>query len=161
MLETPAFWVAVAFLILVGLIAKPAGKAVLKALDTRTERIRATLDDATKLREEAQHLLADYQRKQRDAAKEIDDLVASAQAEAKNLADEATAKMEEALRRREQLARDKIAQAEAEALQQVRDTAIDLAIAATRRLMAERLDEQAAARLVDDAIAEIPARLRH
>lgn len=161
MLESPTFWVAVSFLILVGLIAKPAGKAIIKALDDRTERIRATLDDATKLREEAQHLLADYQRKQRDAAKEIDDLIASAQAESRNLAAEATAKMEEALRRREQLARDKIAQAEAEALQQVRDTAIDLAIAATRRLMAERLDEQAAARLVDDAIAEIPARLRH
>lgn len=161
MLESPTFWVAVSFLILVGLIAKPAGKAIIKALDDRTERIRATLDDATKLREEAQHLLADYQRKQRDAAKEIDDLIASAQAEAKNLAAEAAVKMEEALRRREQLARDKIAQAEAEALQQVRDTAIDLAIAATRRLMAERLDEQAAARLVDDAIAEIPARLRH
>lgn len=161
MLESPTFWVAVSFLILVGLIAKPAGKAVIKALDDRTERIRATLDDATKLREEAQHLLADYQRKQRDAAKEIDDLIASAQAEAKNLAAEAAVKMEETLRRREQLARDKIAQAEAEALQQVRDTAIDLAIAATRRLMTERLDEQAAARLVDDAIAEIPARLRH
>ncbi len=161
MLESPTFWVAVSFLILVGLIAKPAGKAIIKALDDRTERIRATLDDATKLREEAQHLLADYQRKQRDAAKEIDDLIASAQAEAKNLAAEAAVKMEETLRRREQLARDKIAQAEAEALQQVRDTAIDLAIAATRRLMTERLDEQAAARLVDDAIAEIPARLRH
>ncbi len=161
MLESPTFWVAVSFLILVGLIAKPAGKAIIKALDDRTERVRATLDDATKLREEAQHLLADYQRKQRDAAKEIDDLIASAQAEAKNLAAEAAVKMEETLRRREQLARDKIAQAEAEALQQVRDTAIDLAIAATRRLMTERLDEQAAARLVDDAIAEIPARLRH
>lgn len=161
MFESPTFWVAVAFLILVGLIAKPAGKAVLKALDARTDRIRATLDDATELREEAQHLLADYQRKQRDAAKEIDDLIASAQAESRNLAAEATAKMEEALRRREQLARDKIAQAEAEALQQVRDTAIDLAIAATRRLMADRLDEQAAARLVDNAIAEIPTRLRH
>lgn len=161
MLESPTFWVAVSFLILVGLIAKPAGKAIIKALDDRTERIRATLDDATKLREEAQHLLADYQRKQRDAAKEIDDLIASAQAEAKNLAAEAAVKMEETLRRREQLARDKIAQAEAEALQQVRDTAIDLAIAATRRLMTERLDEQAAARMVDDAIAEIPARLRH
>ena len=161
MFETPEFWVAVGFLILVALIVKPATKAATAALDARTERIRTALDDATKLREEAQHLLADYQRKQRDAAKEIDELVASAQAEAKNLAAEAAAKMEDSLGRREQLARDKIAQAEAEALQQVRDTAIDLAIAATQRLMADRLDQQAATRLVDDAIAEIPARLGH
>ncbi len=160
MFETPEFWVAVAFLILVGLIAKPVAKAATAALDGRTERIRKVLDDATRLREEAQHLLADYQRKQRDAAKEIDELIAAAEAEAKNIAAETTAKMEDSLRRREQLALDKIAQAEAEALQQVRDTAIDLAIAATRRLLSERLDEQAAARLVDDAIDELPARIR-
>jgi len=160
MFHSPEFWVAVGFLILVALIVKPAAKAITTALDARTERIRASLDEAAKLREEAQHLLADYQRKQRDAAREIDELVAGAEAEARNLATEAASRLEESLARREQLARDKIAQAEAEALQQVRDTAIDLAIAATRRLMAERIDQQAAARLIDDSIAELPARIR-
>jgi len=161
MLHSPEFWVAVGFLILVALIVKPAAKAITAALDGRIERIRGTIDDAANLREEAQHLLADYQRKQRDAAKEIDALIAGAEAEAKNLAAEAAARVEDALRRREQLAQEKIAQAEAEALHQVRDTAIDLAIAATRRLLAERLDAQAAARIADAAIAELPARLRH
>ena len=160
MFQSPEFWVAVGFLILVALIVKPAAKAITAALDARTERIRASLDDATQLREEAQRLLTDYQRKQRDAAREIDELVASAEAEAKNLAKEAAARLEESLARREQLARDKIAQAEAEALQQVRNTAIDLAIAATQRLMAERIDQQAAARLIDESIAELPSRIR-
>jgi len=160
MFHSPEFWVAVGFLILIALIVKPAARAITKALDARAERIRNALEDAARLREEAHHLLADYQRKQRDAAREIDELIASAEAEAKNLSAEAAARLEDSLRRREQLARDKIAQAEAEALQQVRDTAIDLAIAATRRLMAERIDARAAARLIDDSIAELPARIR-
>jgi len=160
MFHSPEFWVAVGFLILIALIVKPAARAITKALDARAERIRNALEDAARLREEAHHLLADYQRKQRDAAREIDELIASAEAEAKNLSAEAAARLEDSLKRREQLARDKIAQAEAEALQQVRDTAIDLAIAATRRLMAERIDARAAARLIDDSIAELPARIR-
>lgn len=161
MFHSPEFWVAVGFLILIALIVKPATRAIISGLDARIERIRSSIDDAAKLREEAQHLLADYQRKQRDAAKEIDELIAGAEAEAKTLATETAAKTEAALRRREELAKEKIAQAEAEALQQVRDTAIDLAIAATQRLLAERLDEAATARLTEDAIAELPARLRN
>ena len=140
MLATPEFWVAVAFVILVAAIARPLYRAVVGGLDARTERIRHTLDEATRLREEAQHLLAEYQRKQRDAARECEEIVAHTEAEAKRFTEEAAARLEATLARREQLAIDKIAQTEAEAVQEVRVATVDIAIAATRRLLAQRTD---------------------
>ena len=156
---TPELWVAVGFVILIAVIARPLAKALTAGLDARAERIRASLDEATRLREEAQHMLAEYQRKQRDAAKEVEALLAHARDEAERNARDADAKLEAALQRREQMAMDKIAQAEADALQQVRDTTVDVVIAATRTLIEKRLDEAGAARLVDDAIKELPNKL--
>ncbi len=159
MLATPDFWVAVAFIILVAAIARPLVRAIVGGLDARTERIRHALDEATRLREEAQQLLAEYQRKQRDAARECEQIVAHAEAEAKRFAEEAAARLEASLARNEQRAIDKIAQTEAEAVQEVRAATVDIAIAATRRLLARRLDQAAGARLLDAAIAELPAKL--
>jgi F-type H+-transporting ATPase subunit b len=156
---TPELWVAVGFLILMAAAAKPLSKALTAGLDSRASRIRATLDDAARLREEAQHLLAEYQRKQREAAKECEALVARAREEAERARSDAEAKLEESLARRERMAIDKIAQAESEAAQMVRDTTVDIAVAATRRLIAARLDGAAASRMVDDAIAELPGKL--
>lgn len=159
MLQTPEFWVAVGFIVLVVVIAKPAARAMVAGLDSRAERIRRSLDEATALREEAQHLLAEYQRKQRDATREIDDMLAHARAEAERNSRSAAEALEAALKRREQLAMDKIAQAESDAVQAVRDTAVDIAIAATRKLLTDRLDGRAAAALLDRAIAELPQKL--
>lgn len=159
MLQTPEFWVAVGFIVLVAAIVKPAYRVMIGGLDARAERIRKSLDEAAGLREEAQHLLAEYQRKQRDAAKEIDDMLAHARAEAERSSKTAAEALEASLRRREQLAMDKIAQAEADAIQAVRNTAVDIAIAATRRLLADRLDGVAAAALIDRSIAELPQKL--
>lgn len=156
---TPELWVAVGFVILVIAIARPLAKAFTAGLDARTQRIRESLDEATRLREEAQHMLAEYQRKQRDATKEVEALIAHARDEAERNTREANAKLEIALRRREQMAMDKIAQAEAEALNQVRNLTVDIAIAATRDLITQRLDQAGAARLVNDAIAELPRKL--
>lgn len=158
-LGTPEFWVAIGFIILVVAIAKPAFRTVTSGLDDRSERIRTSLDDAARLREEAQHLLAEYQRKQRDASKEIDELLASARAEAERASENAKATLEASLKRREQLAIDKVAQAEADALQAVRNTAVDVAIAATRQLLSNNLDPASNAGLVDRAIAELPQKL--
>lgn len=158
-IHTPEFWVAVGFIVLVVAIAKPAARAMVAALDGRTERIRKTLDEAAALREEAQHLLAEYQRKQRDATREIDDILAHARNEAERNGRTATEALETSLRRREQLAMDKIAQAEADALQAVRNAAVDIAIAATRKLLADRMDGAASAALIDRAIAELPQKL--
>lgn len=159
MLQSPEFWVAVAFVILIGVIAKPVWKTITSSLDSRADRIRESLDDAMKLREEAQHLLAEYQRKQRDAAKECEEIIVSAEAQAARLATEAGEKLEQALARREQLAIDKIAQAEAEALEQVRDTTVNIAIAATRSILEQRIDAQTGKILVDRTIAELATKL--
>jgi F-type H+-transporting ATPase subunit b len=159
-LHTPEFWVAVGFLVLVGFLARPATRMITASLDARAERIREALNEATRLREEAQHLLVDYQRKQRDAQKEVDAITAAARAEAERMAHDAAEKLEDSLRRREQLAKDKIAQAEAEALQSVREFAIDVAVAATRGVLAEKLDSGRQTALIDQAIAELPDRLQ-
>ncbi len=159
MLHTPEFWVAVAFIGLVAAIAKPLYGVITGGLDSRAEKIRNSLDEAKQLHEEAQRLLAEYQRKQRNAAKECDEIIAHAETEARRFAEDAAAKLEASLKRREQLAIDKIAQAEAEAIQDVRNVTVDIAISATRKLLAQRMGEAAGGRLIDDAIAELPAKL--
>ena len=159
MLSTPEFWVAVGFILLVGVIAKPLYRVITGGLDSRADKIRNSLDEAKQLREEAQHLLAEYQRKQRDAAKECEDIIAHAETEAGRFAEHAAAKLEASLKRREQLAIDKIAQTETEAIQEVRNAAVDIAVSATRKLLAQRMDETAGGRLIDAAIAELPAKL--
>ncbi|MBK19855.1 MAG: F0F1 ATP synthase subunit B [Rhodospirillaceae bacterium] len=158
-LQTPEFWVAAGFLLLIAILAKPAWKAITTSLDDRADKIKASLDEAASLREEVQHLLADYQRKQREATREVDEMLANAQAEAERTAQEAAEALEESLKRREQLAMDKISQAEADAMQAVRNTAIDVAVAATQRILNEKLDDAAAAQLIDNAIAELPGKL--
>ena len=158
-IQTPEFWVACGFIVLVLAIAKKGWGAIRDGLDSRAERIRTSLDDAAKLREEAQHLLAEYQRKQRDAAKEIDELMAAARAEAERATAHAKEMLDESLARREQLALDKIAQTEADALLAVRNAAVDIAIAATRNILTTRMDAAASTALVDRAIAELPQKL--
>jgi F-type H+-transporting ATPase subunit b len=117
------------------------------------------LDEAEKLREDAQSLLAEYQRKQHAAAEEAEGIVAQAKVESKRIHEQAEADLEQALKRREQQALERIAQAEAEALTAVRNQAVDLALAASRRLLADNLDEARAARLVDEAIKVLPDKL--
>ncbi len=159
LLHSPEFWVAVGFVILMAAIAKPIGKAFAAMLDARSERIRATLDEATQLREEAQHLLVEHQRKQRNAVQETEAMLAKAKEESERLAAEAAANLEITLRRREEMAHEKIARAEAEALQQVREIAVDVAVAAARKLIAEKLDDGRRSTLVDAAISELPDKL--
>lgn len=118
LLHSPEFWVAIGFIILVGAIAKPMSKALTSVLDARTTRIKQTLDEAAQLREEAQHLLAEHQRMQRNAMRETDELIAKAKAESERSVAEAMGSLEIALQRREEMAHEKITRAESEALQQ-------------------------------------------
>ena len=162
MLQTPTFWVAVAFVILMAVLvfaAKPLWKGAIAGLDARSAAIAAALEEAKRLHEEAQRLLAEYQRKQRDSAAECEALVAAARTEAERFAAEAAVKLQVALERRRQLAVEKIAQAEAEALLQVRHATVEVAVEATRRLLAGRMDPSASQALVDDAIRELPDKL--
>lgn len=157
LIQSPEFWVAIGFVILIGVMAwLKVGNMIGSALDARAAKIKANLDEAAELREEAQHLLAEYQRKQRDAIKEMEEMLARARDEAKHLADEAAQNLEAAMARREEMARDKIAQAEAEAIREVREIAIDVALAAAQKLITDGLNEARANQLLDAAIAELP-----
>jgi F-type H+-transporting ATPase subunit b len=155
---TREFWVTIAFVIFVVATARPIWRALATALDARAARIKAEIDEAAKLREEAKSLLASYQRKQREAAREAAEIVARAKAEAESMRRKAADDLAATLQRREQMAMDRISQAEVQALQQVRNAAVDVAAAATRKLLAERLDPERAAKLIDQALGELPAR---
>ena len=158
--ENVIFWIAVAFILLFVLFGKKVFATITSSLDNRAEIIRDEIDEAARLREEAQEILASYQRKQHEAAKEAEAIVERARAEADRLAEKAAFYLEESLKRRERQAMDRIAQAETRAMKEVRESAVDLAIFATRKFLADNLSDAKTNALVDDAIKEIPNRLR-
>jgi F-type H+-transporting ATPase subunit b len=157
--RTPEFWVAVAFVIFVVLVVWKARGIVTGMLDQRAETIRKQIDEAETLRREAQDLLADYQRKQSEAYKEAEGIIAQARAEAERMKVKALADLEIAIKVRERQAMDRIAHAEAQAAADVRNAAVDAAIAATHALLKDRLAAGQGGELVDQAIAELPKRL--
>lgn len=153
------FWVAMAFFAVVGLSFRRVGGAIVAGLDMRSQKIKARIDEAYRLREESQEMLATYQRKQEAAMHEAEEILAHARAEAQRLSEQAARDLDEQLKRREQQALDRIAQAEAQALREVRGQAVDIAIAATRRVIAESLTKTQANALVDSAIKDLPDQL--
>jgi F-type H+-transporting ATPase subunit b len=160
MLKEPEFWVAVAFVIFVGvLIYVGAHKKIIEALDQRSARIKSELDEARRLREEAGKLLTDYQQKQREAEREAEAIVAEAKAEAERVAAEARGKMEEFVARRTKLAETKIGQAEAQALADVRAAAADAAVAAAEKILRETAKGKIADDLIARSIADVKAKL--
>ena len=155
----PELSVAIAFVLALVLVGKRAWATLAGMLDARALKIKTELDQAAKLRDEAQRALASFQRKQRDALQEAAAIVKHAKEEAERYAEKAKRDLDAALERRERLASEKIALAEAKALAEVRDTAIDVAIGAARQVIAEGLGAQQSAALVDQAIADLPRRL--
>ena len=153
------FWVALAFLILVAAVARPIFRTVTTGLDSRADSIRNQIEEAQRLREEAQELLATYERKQRDAVKETERLIEQAHSEAKVFSERATEDLERSLKRREQMALDRIAQAEAAAVSEVRGIAIEIAMEATRRALEDQMTAKKANALIDAAIKELPEKL--
>jgi F-type H+-transporting ATPase subunit b len=154
------FWVAVAFVIFVGVLGYlQAHKRLVKSIDDRRERIKAELDEARRLKAEAEALLATYRRKQQDAEREAETIVASAKAEAERLAAEAEAKVEEFVARRTKMAESKIAQAEAQAVADVRSGAAELAVAAAERILARTVKDKVADDLLAKGIADFRAKL--
>ena len=150
------FWVGAAFVLFVGILVYLKVPGMLTgALDERARNISNDLDQARELREEAQVLLATYQRKQRDALKEAEEIIAHAKEEAMREAEQAEKKLEEAIARRQQAALNKIALAEAQAENEVRDTAIEIAIAAATAVVAQQVRGDRADALVDTAIQEL------
>ena len=159
LIHDPEFWVAIVFVLVVILAYPRVKKAMVGGLDERAARIRGQIEEARKLREDAQALLAEYQRKGRDAMAEAEKIISQAKADAVRLKADAEQDLEQALVRRRQQALERIAQSEAQALAQVRNTAVDVALAAAEALMRESLGPAKKQALTDQAIAELPGRL--
>ena len=150
------FWVGAAFLMFAGVLFyfKVPGMLT-KALDERSAKISADLEQARQLREEAQALLANYERKQRDALAEAEEIIARARDEALREADIAAKKLAEAIARRQQAALEKIALAESQAEVEVRDAAIEIAIGAATAIVAQQVKGARADALIDVATADL------
>lgn len=157
--EAPEFWVAVAFVIFVLALARPAFRFVGKALDDKIDEIRGKIDESARLREEAQDILSAITRKQADASKETEAIVAQAREEAALMRERMTQSLEASLARREQLARDRIAQAESDAVAEVRAMTTDIALAAARTVLTSSVSGDKADALIDAAIKEVPDKL--
>ena len=160
MFEDPETWVAIAFVILMGVFAYVGvHRTVLKALDNRTARIKAELDDARRLKDEAAKVLAEYKTRRAAAEREAEEIVAGARAEAERIAAEAKAKMEDFVARRTKTAESKIALAEAQALADVRAAAADAAIAAASTVLSKTVKGKVADELLTKGIAEVRHKL--
>ncbi len=158
-LANPETWVGLASIIGIAILLWRAGPTLTGSLDQRAAKIKAELDEAQRLRDEAQATLAEYQRKQRDALKEAQDIIAHARAEAERTAEQAARDLDIAIERRKKMALEKIALAEAKATDEVRNLAVDVAIAAARQVLSESLDVNRQSALIDDAIARLPQAL--
>ena len=153
-------WVTLAFILfLTGMGYIGVHKIVAKALDDRSGRIKADLDDARKLRDEAAQLLAEYQRKRTQAEGEAQEIVAGAQAEAERLGIEAKAKIEVFVARRTKMAETKIAQAEAQATADVRSAAAEAAISAAERILTAETTGKLAGDLIAKGIEDVRKKL--
>ena len=160
MFAEPEFWVAVAFVIFVGiLVYVGVPKMLLGALDDRARRVQAELDEARRLKEEAQKLLAEYKAKQRQADEEAVAIIEGAKAEAERIAAESKTKMEEFVARRTKMAETKIAQAEAQAIADVRAAAAEAAVTAAEKILTESVKGKVADDLLARGIGDVKAKL--
>ena len=160
MFTQPETWVAIAFIILMGVFAwLGVHRTVLTALDHRAQRIKAELDDASRLKDEAAKVLAEYKARRASAEREAADIIASANAEAERIASEAKAKMEDFVARRTKTAESKIALAEAQAVADVRAAAADAAVQAASSILSQSVKGSLADDLLAKGIAEVRQKL--
>ena len=160
LLHESEFWVLVAAIVFVALVGRRVFGVIAGGLDARAARISGELDEARRLREEAERLVAEYRAKEKEAVADAEAIVARAKAEAERIAAQSSRDLELALERRQRMAEERIAQAEAKALEEVRSVAIDVAIAAAREVIAAEIDERRGGALIDEAIFALPQRLR-
>lgn len=159
MLHEPEFWLAVALIILIVALWKPASRGILGALDARGERIRQELDDARRLHEEAKALVAKYQRQLHEGEELAAEILERAETESARLEARMREDFDATVKRRTQQALDRIAQEEQRALMEVRSRAADLAVRSTRRLLTEQLGPNQAQHLIGSAIEDVNRKL--
>ena len=156
MLQEAEFWVALGFFVFVGLLGYlGVHRMIAKTLDERAGRIKAELDEARKLKDDAAQLLADYRRKRDQAENDAQEIIAGAKAEAERLAAEAKVKIEEFVARRTKMAETKIAQAEAQAAADVRSAAAEAAVAAAAKVLSEETKGKLAGELIAKGIDDV------
>lgn len=158
-LHNSGVWVLFSFLIFAYVAWSKGRGALLGKLDARIAEIKREIDTASSLRIEAQDLLAQYQRKQRDAAKEAQTIVATAQKHAEDIKRQMEAELSETAKRREQQLQDRLRRMEEAAMADIRAYAAELAVKATAEIIAEKMDEKTNARLVDDSIKQVAGQL--
>jgi len=155
-----SFWATVALILFLVLIfAMKVPGMITAGLDKRSDKIRNDLEEARRLREEAQQLLAEYQRKRKEAEGEAEAIVASAKREAEALAVEAERKTEDYVERRTALAEQKIAQAEVQAIAEVKASAVDVAVEAAQAVMGKKMSGAASNDMFKKSLAELKARM--
>ncbi len=159
MIQDPSFWTMIAFFSLVGILIYLKMPATIGGqLDKRAQKIESDIREAEKLCEEAQDLLSKYERKQKDAMKEATEILDNAKAQAKMLQDEGQVRLEQSLARREKMAMDRIAQVEAQAVDEVRSLAVDIAMDAANVLITAQA-AKSGDKLIGDAIADLGNKL--
>lgn len=160
-LRDPAVWVALSLIVflLLLVVLKVPGMAT-KALDDRANSIRKEIDEARRLRDEAQALLAEQQRRQTQAKTEADQIIAEARAESRRAGEEARMDLAAMIERRRKQAGEKITRAQEQAEADIRAYAGSVSVGAARRLIASQMDEARSARLIDSSIADLPKQLR-
>jgi len=160
LIQDPTFWVATAFIaFILVLVYLKIPLTVGAQLDKRADKIKADLDEAEALCKEAQDLLATYQKKQRDAAKEAEEIIDHAKAEAQRMLEQGLIQLAKTLARREQLAKDRIAQSEATAIDEFRIKIVDIAMDASQKILIKGLAAAKSDNIIDAAIKELPIKL--
>lgn len=159
LLHDTNFWVLISFTLFVVLVFKAAKTAILGKLDGRIAQIRTDIETAENLRVEAQELLAQYQRKQRDAQNEAETIIANARNHATEIRKTAEAELNEMIDRKEKQLADRLKRMEDSAKAEIRAYASELAVKATAEIIANRLDDAGNARLVDQAIKTLPSNM--
>jgi F-type H+-transporting ATPase subunit b len=155
----PRNWVIIAFFLFFIIFGRKLWSALTAVLDDRGAKVRIELEEAARLRREAEAMLRDAEARRADALREAQALIDGAKAEAGRVAAAAGAEAEASARRREQMAMDRIAAAEKAAVDEVRLTAVEVATAAARQVIAEGLSADADSRLIDSAITQLPSAL--
>ena len=158
--QDTSFWVSLGFIIVMGIFWKlGVHKTIANSLDKRRDEIATELDEARRLREEAQEMLAQYQRRQREAEEEASGIIEQAKKDAERMGREAKEKINEQLERRTRAAEEKIARAEAQAISDVRNHTTDEAIRAAQKIIRDRMDSGAQNAMIDKSINDLRAKL--
>ena len=155
----PRNWVVIAFILFFALFGRKLWAALAQMLDDRAAKVRAELEEAARLRQEAEAMLRDAEKRREEALRDAQALIEGAKAEAERVSAAAAAEAEAAAKRREEMAVDRIAAAEKAAVDEVRLTAAEVATAAARQVIAEGLSPDADAHLIDHAITQLPSAL--